>query len=237
MTEAGPRGFAGFGYGEGYELRLLALSFFGTPSSAFTAYLGPIPTALDNDLRYIKMALLYNKLGDRTLAHLAFAIEEMNMDAIAWFQKMGLGKVGISCNVHAKIEEEGRSSFERVLMTDPRLMCDVAGKELLYVETSAAETHVLGKEDLMFLLMLLWGHLRWESVALDGVEYQDPQKMGCSSEHFGPAARRSQNHYSQKYLDEKQKRSGAFNSFKDRINGIVARVRGSAADDASSIEV
>ena len=135
------------------------------------------------------------------------------------------------------IEKEGRSGFEKVLMTDPRLMCDVAGQELLYVETSAAETHVLGPEDLMFLLMLLWGHLCWESVELDGVEFQDPQKMGCSSEHFGKAARKSQNHYSQQYLEEKQKRSGAFNSFKDRINGIVARVRGSAAEDTSSIEV
>ena len=86
-----------FSYGEGYGLRLLALSFFGTPSSAFTCYLGPIPTQLDNDLRYIKMAMLYNKLGDRTLAHLALAIEEMNLDAIEWFRKMGLGKVDLRC--------------------------------------------------------------------------------------------------------------------------------------------
>ena len=226
-----------FAYGEGADLRLLALSFFGTPSSAFTCYLGSIPTPLDNDLRYLKMAMLYNKLGDRTLAHLAFAIEEMNLEAIAWFQRMGLGKVGVSCNVHQKIMDEGRGDFENVLMTDHRLMCDVAGKELLYVETSAEGTHVLGPEDLMLLLMLLWGHLCVESLELDGVEFQNPKDMGASSEHWGKAANRSCNHYTGEYTAAKEKKAGVFGSFKDRLNGLVARVSGTAAEEVRSIEV
>ena len=187
--------------------------------------------------RWIKMAMLYNKLGDRTLAHLAFAIEEMNLEAIAWFQRMGLGKVGVSCNVHQKIMDEGRGDFENVLMTDHRLMCDVAGKELLYVETSAEGTHVLGPEDLMLLLMLLWGHLCVESLELDGVEFQNPKDMGASSEHWGKAANRSCNHYTGEYTAAKEKKAGVFGSFKDRLNGLVARVSGTAAEEVRSIEV
>ena len=120
---------AAYIYSIGAELRLVALNFFDTPSSAFIAYLGAIPQKLDNDLRYVKMALLYNKLGDRSLSHLVMVIDEMNVDAVQWFQKMKLGKIGVSCNVHDKLREEYRDGVESVLMTDHRLMCDVAGKE------------------------------------------------------------------------------------------------------------
>ena len=56
-------------------------------------------------------------------------------------------------------DDAGRSDIEKVLMTDHRLMCDVAGKEFLYVETSAEATQTLETRDMEFLLMLIWGHL------------------------------------------------------------------------------
>ena len=233
-TESGRRCFRcpfcaePFAYGDGYALRLLALSFFGTPSSAFTCYLGSIPTALDNDLRYVKMALLYNKLGDRSLTHLAMVIEEMNFEAISWFEKMGLGKVGVSCDVHRKIADEGREGIETVLMTDHRLMCDVAGKELLYVETNEVTTRVLGPKDLAFLLLLLWGHLDVERLDLDGITFVDPREAGCEPDQWGPAARKSRDRHVEEYKSMKRENAGTFKGIGQRIGGLMSRLAGNA---------
>jgi len=234
-TAGGKRGFRCpfcgilYHYGIGAALRVMALNFFDTPSSAFVCYLGAIEQKLDNDLRYMKMALLYNKLGDRNLSHLALVIEEMNIEADEWFKKMGLGKVGVSCNVYEKIADEYRADIETVLMTDPRLMCDLAGKELLYVETGD-DTPVLRPEDLKLLLMLLWGHLDVERLELDGVEFLDPREAGCSSDNWGPAAKRSQKEYVEEYRKAKAENAGAFGSVKRRFVGLVARMSGKGGD-------
>jgi len=227
-----------FIYGVGAELRLLALSFFGTASSAFCCYLGNIDPRLDNDLRFMKMALLYNKLGDRTLTHLALAIAEINISAIEWFKKMGLGKIGVSCNVHQVIEDEGRSHVETVLMTDRRLMCDIQGQEFLYVETSAEQTGTLESEDLRLLLMLLWGHLDIERMNLEGVEFRDPRKDGgCDPDAWGPAARKSRSRYVSEYEATKAAKPGVFGSFRDKVNGLVSRIGGGCRKEGVAIEV
>ena len=148
---------------------------------------------------------------------------------------MGLGKVGVSCNVHKVIKDEGRDEFEKVLQADRRLMCDIAGKELIYVETSAEETHVLGPADLQLLLMLLWGHLCVETLELDNIEYRDPRSCGCPSDSWGPAAKRSCRDYTEKYSAEKAQKSGIFSNFKDRLLGIVSNVKGGTNEESGAV--
>ena len=157
-------------------------------------------------------------------------IDEMNVDAVQWFQKMKLGQIGVSCNVHDKLREEYRDGVESVLMTDHRLMCDIAGKELLYVQTDADTTQVLRPQDLKFLLMLLWGHLVIERLDLDGVEFLDPREAGAAPDLWGPAGKRSQKEYVEEYQQAKADRAGILGSVKSRYDGLVARLTGKGGD-------
>ena len=156
------------------------------------------------------------------------------MEAIGWFKKMGLGKVGVSCNVHEILAKLDRTEVERVLMTDNRLMCDLPGKEFLYVETSAETTHTLQDREVKLLMMLLWGHLDPERLELDGVEFVDPRKAGCDTQHWGPAAKKSKDKYVYEYQKAKAARPGAFNSIRERLNGLMSRIGGGAQEEKSS---
>ena len=109
-------------------------------------------------------------------------------------------------------------------------MCDLPGKELIYVETSAETTYTMSPQDLTLLLMMLWGHLTVENLDLDGIEFVDPKDMGCSSEYWGKAARKSMNRQVAEYVAKKEEKPGLYAGFKDRILGIFSGIGNDAKD-------
>ena len=54
--------------------------------------------------------------------------------------------------------------------------------------------------------------------------------MGCSSEHWGKAARKSMNRQVAEYVSKKEENPTAYAGFKDKILGIFSGLGGGAKD-------